>query len=170
MKTPDDFATVINQRKADPVRTLKRRKPPVIIVTLIFAVFALMVGVIGFVHVTRLLAGALHGWRSILVWAAVLAPELALMGFAAATLFACLRRPQWGRLISMVFAVAFSASMGYGLVHPDPHPVFQIAPGAEQAGAYTAHVMIALGMVVYLWSMLAGAKAKAYFARDPVGN
>ncbi|GLQ89062.1 hypothetical protein ISS98_07160 [Dyella flagellata] len=44
---------------------------------------------------------------SILVFM-VLAPGLALMGLFAAMLFACLKRPHSGRLMSMVFAVAFS--------------------------------------------------------------
>lgn len=166
MKTPDEFAQVINRRKADPNRTVKRRKPAAIIVTIIFAAFLLVIGVVGTLRLPVLAGHTLHGVRSILVLAVALAPGLAIMGFAAATLFACFKRPRWGRPISMVFALAFSALMGYSVAFPDPHPLFPIAPGAEQAGAYAANVAIAFGIVAYVWSMVLGAKAKAYFAGD----
>jgi hypothetical protein len=166
VKTPDEFAQVISRRKAGPSSEVKRRKPPVIIITLIFAVFILVVDAIGFIRVVLSAGRVLHGGMAILMFAVTLIPGLAIMGFAAATLFACLKRPHWGRLISMVFAVAFSAFVGYVLASPDPHPVFQIAPGAEQIGAYASHVLIALGILIYAWSMVMGAKARAYFAGD----
>jgi len=165
VKTPDEFAQVINRTKADASRKVKRRRPSVIIVTLIFAVLMLVAGAIGFIRVALLAERALHV-GTILVFAVALVPGLAIMGFAAATMFACLKRPRWGRLISMAFAVAFSAFVGYVLVTPDPHPVFQIAPGAEQAGAYASHVLIAFGMLTYAWSMVMGSKARAYFTDD----
>jgi hypothetical protein len=163
VKTPDEFVQMINHRKADPSREVKRRKPPVIIITLIFAMLILVTGAIGFMGVALISERALHGGVTILVLAVALVPGLAIMGFAGATLFACLKRPHWGRIISMVFAVAFSASVGYVLAIPDPHPLFQIAPGAEQIGAYASHVLIAFGILTYAWSMVMGSKARAYF-------
>ncbi|MHA6206260.1 hypothetical protein ACXU4B_17670 [Dyella soli] len=164
MKTPDEFAQVLNNRTADPTWVARRRKPPVIIVTIILAIFMLVAGGSGAVRLTLATARVLENGGSVLLVAGAFGRQLAIVGLAAATLLACFRRPPWGRLVSTVFALAFSAVMGYVLVFPDPHPVFQIAAGAEQVGAYAAQVLMAAGILAYAWAMALGAKARAYFA------
>lgn len=164
MKTPDEFVQVINRRTDESRRAVKPRKPASIIMTLIFGTFILTVSTVGLMQEAPLYVGLLHSWKGILVYFFALLPTLALMGFAAATLFGCLKRPPWARLISMVFAVAFSAFSCYVLASPNPHPVFQLNSDVEKLSAYLTNVIIGIGMLVYAWSMVFGSKPKAYFA------
>lgn len=164
MKTPDDFAQVISQRKAGNNWKTKRGKPPSIIITLVLAVIFLAMGALGVLKLGTMMERALQGQGHFVPWIGYFALQLGMTGLALATIFACLKRPRWGRAISIVFAVSFGIRFALVLALPNPHPVFTIAPGAEQAGAYAAQVMMAFGTVVYLWSMIIGAKVRAYFA------
>ena len=155
---------MINDRKAESSWKEKRRKPPVIIITLIFAIAILVAGGSGLVRLILVTGQVLQGGGSLLMLAGAFGRQSAIVGLALATLLACLKRPKWGRAVSGVFAVIFTAVVGVLLAVPDAHPVFQIAPGAEQAGAYASKALIAVGIAAYAWSMVLGAKARAYFA------
>lgn len=166
MKTPDEFIHAVNDRRAERSWKSERRKPPVVIVTIVLATLMLAAGGNGVLQLARALGRIVQGEVSILAWVAAFVRALSMAVLAAATLFACLKRPRWGRVVSVAFAIVFSAFAGYVLASPDPHPTFQIAPGAEQAGAYAGYAMMAFGILVYAWAMLWGAKAKAYFTAD----
>jgi hypothetical protein len=164
MKTPDDFAQVISQRKTDNNWKTKRGKPPSIIITLVLAVLFLAMGALGVLKLGTMMEQVLQGQGLFVPWMGYFALQLGMTGLALVTIFACLKRPRWGRAVSIVFAVSFGIRFALGLAFPNPHPVFAIAPGVEQAGAYAAQVMMAFGTVIYLWSMTVGAKVQAYFA------
>lgn len=164
MKTPDDFAQVMNDRGADRSSTAKPRKPTAIIVTIVFALFTMAVGVVGFVHLAFATGGLVQNDGSILALIIAYGLELTIVGFAAATLFACFKRPGWGRAVSITFALGISTFIGYVIAFPDPHPVFQITDGMEQVGAYAGRALMVFGIAVYTWLMIMGAKTRAYFA------
>lgn len=138
--------------------------PWVIIITMVFAAFMLAVFGIGVLRLVLAMERFLQNGGSYLVAATALGQDAGGLILAGATLFACIKRPTWGRVVSMVFAALFSVLMVIGLVFPDPHAPFPIAPGAEQAGAYAGEALMTLGVAAYLWSMVMGAKARAYFA------
>ena len=163
MKTPDQFIQIITDQKNDPGRKAKRRMPRVIVVTLIFAMLMVLSGGSGLVRVILSIGMVLQGEVSVLSLAFGLGRQLAIVSLALATIFACLKRPSWGRVVSTVFAVFFSLVVIIVLIGPSTHPVFQIASGAEQAGAYAAAALMAFGIAVYAWSMTLGSKARAYF-------
>jgi hypothetical protein len=160
MKTPDDFAQLINSRKADS-GTVKRKMPASIIITVIFATIGVLATSFGAVQMA---VRGLRGDGSFFVFANALGIQLGVAFLAGATLFACIKRPAWGRIISMIFAVSFGLFFGLTLATPDPHPLFPIAPGAEQAGAYAAKAFMILGVLWYIWSMVMGSKARTYFS------
>lgn len=164
MKTPEEFARAINDRKADSNLEVRRQRPKVIIVTMILAVFMMVSAGSGLLRLGIATERVLQVGGSFLAFADALSRDLGIAVLAAATLYACAKRPPWGRIVSVVFAVTFGALFGVILAFPDPHPVFQIAPGAEQAGAYAADVLMAFGIVAYVWSMVMGRKARAFFA------
>lgn len=164
MKTPDEFIQAVNHRKTQGRWRSERRKPAVIIATVVLSVLMLAAGGNGVLQLTLALARVMQGEVSIFTWLVAFTRPLAVTALAAATLYACFKRPSWGRVVSVSFTIVFCAFTGYTLAVPDPHPVFQIAPGAEQAGAYAGQAMMVFGVLAYAWAMLLGAKAKAYFA------
>ncbi|MGO4502994.1 hypothetical protein [Dyella sp. 2YAF14] len=164
MKTPDEFIRVVAERKANGDWKSGRRKPAVIIVTVILALILLAAGGSGVIRLTLAFERVTQSQDSLLGWLAVFVRALIIAALASATLYACFNRPRWGRAVSIVFGMVFCAFAGYVLVVPDPHPVFQIAPGAEQVGAYIGQAMMALGIIAYARAIFFGAKAKAYFS------
>jgi len=96
----------------------------------------------------------------------VIAIQALLAGFLMGVLHASLARPRWARILCCLFAILLAARLIYNGFHPDPHPLFPVEPGAEQAGATFANwAMMGLG-VLYAYHMLRGAKARAYFAHS----
>jgi hypothetical protein len=163
VKTPEEFAQVISSRKADGSWKAKPKKPASVIFTMIFAAVMLASAGYGCLLLVIGTTKVLQGGGSFLVLVGAWGRQLGIVALSAATLFACIKRPAWGRAVSIMFAVAFGALIGTVLAFPNPHPAFPIAPGAEQVGADVANVLIAVGIVAYVWAMLAGGKARAYF-------
>lgn len=97
MKTPEEFIRAVNDRKSDGDWKSERRKPPVVIVTVILAVLMLAAGGNGVLQLTLVLGRVLQGGGPILAWALAFARALTIAILAAATLYACFRRPRWGR-------------------------------------------------------------------------
>ncbi|NID15146.1 hypothetical protein [Luteibacter yeojuensis] len=164
MKTSEEFAQESSQHEDTSILPSKKEKKPVaIIVTMLFAALILMTDGFGFIRL--LFSIRTLSDRSLMFHlTGFLTGQLIAMVFTAAVLVACIRRPVWGRIVSMVFAVAFGILCIATLLSPNPDPVFKIAPGAEEEGAYMARALLCLGVVAYVWSMTFGARTKAYFA------
>jgi hypothetical protein len=164
VKTPDVFIRIVKDRKA--VRDWKstRGKPTVIIVTVILAVIMLAVGGSAVMRLAFAYERVTQTQGFPLGWLVAFARALIIAVLASATLYACFNRPSWGRAVSIVFALVFSAFAGYVMAAPNPHPTFKIAPGAEEAGAYAGQALMAFGILVYAWAIVFGPKARAYFS------
>lgn len=166
MKTPEEMPQQWNEGEdtsTQPAR--KQRKPLAIIVTMILA--ALITINAGFGFLRLLFSLRMLTDRNVMSYVTgFLTGQLCILILAAAVVFACIKRPPWGRVISMVFAMGLGIVWVVALLSPHPDPVFKAAPGAEEVGAYMGRALMVIGVAVYVWSMIFGARAKAYFARN----
>lgn len=105
-------------------------------------------------------AGSVPLWRGCL---AVLI-QTCLVAFFLSVAFAALKRPRWGRAICAVFAVIVMAWIVWRAFNPDPHPRFEIAPGAQHVGALIAQVAMVSLSSAYAYAMVFGRKVKDYFS------
>lgn len=102
--------------------------------------------------------------------AALVAFQAALAACVLAVAYAALARPCWGRVVCAVFAVLIALEMLYAGIHPNPHPLFAIKPGAEAVGAVLGRWTVCVLFCVYAYAMVVGTKVRAYFqsARRPL--
>lgn len=82
----------------------------------------------------------------------------------AAVVYAGVARPRWGRVVCSLFAVLLVCLLAYTALQPDPHPLFAIKPGAEEAGAFVGRWAVVVLFLVHAYYMAFGAKARDYFA------
>lgn len=105
-------------------------------------------------------AGSVSLWRGCL---AVLI-QTSLVAFFLSVAFAALKRPRWGRVICAMFAVMVMAWIVWRAFYPDPHPRFEIAPGAQHAGALIAQAAMVSLSSAYAYAMVFGREVKDYFS------
>lgn len=170
MKTPDDFALAINSRKAKGTAAGKPGKPPSIIATLVLAGVILVTSIMALWQMVAMAAWALGHQGTAVSWLGFFFLQLLITGLALAAIIACLMRPAWGRAVCIAFGVYLALRLGLSLAYPSATPVFTIEPGAEQVGAYIGKALMVVAMARYLWALVKGARARAYFgAREVPG-
>lgn len=98
-------------------------------------------------------------WRIVLI----VAVQAAEAVFLIAVSYAAFTRPRWGRVVCAVFAGLITLAMLYAGINPDPHPLFAIKPGPEEAGAVIGRLTICILFCVYAYKMVIGTKVRAYF-------
>lgn len=145
-------------------------RPFSIWVTAVLAALLSAAAVLGLLKVVmqvpHWLGSGVAPWRI----AALVAFQAALAAYVLAVVYAALARPRWGRVVCAVFAALIALEMLYACMHPDPHPLFAIKPGAEAVGAVFGRWMVCALFCAYACAMLIGTKVRAYFrsARRPV--
>lgn len=138
-------------------------RPPVIWVTVVLSGLLMLAATIGLVKDVAHLSAWLREF-GLLPTVRVVAIQALLAGFLMGVLHASLARPRWASVLCRLFAILLAVRTIYQGFHPDPHPLFSIEPGAEQAGAtFATWAMMVLG-VLYAYHMLRGAKARTYFS------
>ncbi|WP_426701008.1 hypothetical protein ACPPVV_16775 [Rhodanobacter sp. Col0626] len=63
-----------------------------------------------------------------------------------------------------MFGVIVMVWIIWGTFYPNPHPRFEIAPGAQQAGAMTGEIAMVILSLAYAYAMVFGRKVKKYFS------
>lgn len=140
-------------------------RPFVIWVTVVISALLSVVTVFGFlktiVQVTLWLGSDsdIGGLRV----AAIVVIQAVKILLLLAVAYAALARPRWGRIVCSVFAVLIALAVLYSSIHPDPHPLFAIKPGAEEAGAVIGRLAMCVLYGVYAYKMIIGTKVRAYF-------
>lgn len=141
------------------------KKPFVIWVTLVISALLGLVAAFGLLKILLQVPtwlgpnSAIAAWRVLLI----VAVQAAATAFLAAIVFAAFARPRWGRVACAVFAVLLALMVVYEGFHPDPHPMFAISPGAEEAGAIAGQLAMGVLSCIYAYKMVIGTKVRAYF-------
>lgn len=94
----------------------------------------------------------------------VIVVQMVVTAFLVVVVHAGLARPRWGHVVCSLFAVLFVCLLAYKALQPDPHPLFAIKPGAEEAGAFAGRWTVVVLFLVHAYHMVFGAKARDYFA------
>lgn len=96
--------------------------------------------------------------------AIVIVVQMGVTAFLMAVVYAGLARPRWGHVVCSLFAALFLCLLAYKALQPDPHPLFAIKPGAEEAGAFVGRWTVVVLFLVHAYHMVLGARARDYFA------
>jgi hypothetical protein len=147
-------------------------RPFVIWVTVVISALLSVVAVFGFLKIIVQVPFWLGSNSGIggLRMVAIVAIQAAEVLFLLAVAYAAFARPRWGRVVCSVFADLIALAVLYGSVHPDPHPMFAIKPGAEEAGAAVGRLAMCVLFGVYAYKMVIGIKVRAYFESGEAGG
>lgn len=143
-------------------------RPFLIWVTVVISALLCVVAAFGFLKIlvqVPLWLGANSGIGGVRVLAIVVIQTAEIL-FLLAVVYAAFARPRWGRVVCSVFAVLIALGVLYAGIHPDPHPVFAIKPGAEAAGAVVGRLAMCVLFAVYAFKMVVGSRVRAYFNVD----
>ncbi|RCS28856.1 hypothetical protein DEO45_14235 [Rhodanobacter denitrificans] len=140
-------------------------RPFVIWVTVVLSVLLGVSAAFGLLKVILQVPMGLGPNSAIPVWRVLLMVAIQAVAtmFLAAVVYAAFARPRWGRAVCAVFAVLLALMVLYAGFHPDPHPLFAIKSGAEEAGAVVGRLMMCVLFGVYAYKMVIGTKVRAYF-------
>ena len=147
-------------------------RPFVIWVTVVISALLSVVAAFGFLKIIVQVPfwlgsnGGIGGLRAV----AIVAIQAVEILFLLAVAYAAFARPRWGRVACSVFAVLVALAVLYGSFHPDPHPMFVIKPGAEEAGAVIGRLAVCVLIGVYAYKMVLGIKVRAYFESGEAGG
>ncbi|WP_143526025.1 hypothetical protein [Rhodanobacter sp. C05] len=140
-------------------------RPFVIWVTVVISALLAVAAVFGLLKVILQLPLWLAPDSGMAVWRIVfiVAVQTVETVFLIAVSYAAFTRPRWGRVICAVFASLITLAMLYAGLHPDPHPLFAIKPGPEEAGAVIGRLATCMLFCAYAYKMVIGAKVRVYF-------
>jgi len=147
-------------------------RPFVIWVTLLISTLLGVVAAFGFLKIIvqmPFVLGSNGGIGGLRVAAIVVTQAIEIL-FLLAVTYAAFARPRWGRAVCSVFAVLIALVVLYGGIHPDPHPLFAIKPGAEEAGAVVGRMAMCVLFGIYAYKMVIGNKVRAYFKSGEAGR
>jgi hypothetical protein len=142
-------------------------RPFVIWASLVMSALAAAAAIYGLQMRLDHLAGLYQQGGTSALWrdCVVIFIQTGLSAFLVAVTYAAFKRPRWGRGICGVFAVLLAIYVVYEAVHPDPHPLFPIEPGAQEVGAWIGRIMMAALVLIYAYKMVLGSRVRAYFSR-----
>lgn len=139
------------------------RKPPIAILTIILSALMLLAAIAGMFNAIQAWQLTSRGELSVLKYLWILASAAGTLLLCASTLYAGFRRPSWGYVMTILFGIYLAVLTTISVVKPNPHPVFQIHPGAEEAGAYVGKVLMIGLMVLYVGFLVFGRNARDYY-------
>ncbi|TCV93419.1 hypothetical protein EC912_105280 [Luteibacter rhizovicinus] len=147
-----------------------RGKPVIILFTLVISGLVLLFSISGAVHIAGRLEMVSTGEISVLGYAGRWLRLIVEIVLSALTLYAIFKRPSWGRVVTVCFAVMFCVVGFEALLTPDPTPLFPLNGAAEKAGAQIANVAMGIGFLAYLGFVMFGRKTRDYFARPAAAS